>query len=136
MWNFPYMLMSFVVLLSIWWSSSFVHSIIPALCQTAETGQILIAWNTFPAFSFNLRADLTYLNHSFLTLLFIFFSWKILLSPWCLSIYCYDHLFCLLLSHFQLLFPQILCLYALARSHTYQSWASYLYHLLQYISSI
>ena len=40
--------------------------------------QILIAWNIFHAFSFDLRANLTRLKYSVLTLFFIC-SWQILL---------------------------------------------------------
>ena len=44
------------------------------------TVQILIAWNTFLVFSFDLRADLTCLKYSVLTLLLICFWKKSLLS--------------------------------------------------------
>ena len=76
------MVMSFLVFLS---SSSFVHCIIPAPCWTAGTAQTL-AWNTFPAFSLDLRAGLTRIKYSVLTLLFICL-WKISLysmRPKCL----------------------------------------------------
>ena len=65
------MVMSFLVFLS---SSSFVHCIIPAPCWTAGTAQTLIAWNTFPAFSLDLRAGLTRIKYSVLILLFIYLS--------------------------------------------------------------
>ena len=38
--------------------------IIPVPYGTVGTAQIFKAWNTFPAFSFDLGADLTRLKHS------------------------------------------------------------------------
>ena len=53
--------MSFLVFhLSICLSYSFVHCIIPASYWTIGTAQILIAWNTFLSFNFDLRASLTH----------------------------------------------------------------------------
>ena len=60
-----------------WWWIFFVHCIIPAQYWTVGIAQILIAWNTFPAFSLDLRSGLTRLKYSVLTLIFIC-SWQIL----------------------------------------------------------
>ena len=69
--------MNFGGVTHVWWWIFFVHCIIGAQYWTVGKAQILIPWNTFPAFSFDLRSGLTHLKYSVLTLIFIC-SWQIL----------------------------------------------------------
>ena len=76
----PYMVIIFLVFLSISFISSLVYSIMPALYRTVGTTHVFIAWDTCFAFNFDFNVALNLLKYSFLMFSFISF-WHISLSP-------------------------------------------------------
>ena len=62
----PYMMIIFLVFRSIFFTSSFVHSIIPALYQTVGTTHVFVAWNTC-SLLMNARIQYSLLMFSFIS---------------------------------------------------------------------
>ena len=69
----PYMVMLFLVFWYISFTSSFVHSIMPALYRTFGTTHVFVACNTCFAFNFNFNVDFNLFKHSFLMFFFHLF---------------------------------------------------------------
>ena len=69
-----YMVTIFLIFQFISFTSSFVHSIMPAPYQTVDTTHMFITWNTCFAFNFDFNVVLSPLKYSFLMFSFIL-SW-------------------------------------------------------------
>ena len=67
----PYMVIILLVFQSIPFTSSFVHSIMPALYRIVGTTHVFIAWNPCFAFNFDFNVAFNLLKYSFLMFFFI-----------------------------------------------------------------